>query len=113
MFDKYSVKNKIQKSNICQTFNLKIKGYKMKLSTIALATTVALTFSGCVIDDALNSVTGAIDSITTPNGTANTSTKSNIPTKNFNSTSELEKFCANAPKKNSIYSYKITKPCMG
>ena len=78
----------------------------MKLSTLALTTTVALTFSGCVLNDTLSSITGTIDSITAPSGTTNTSNKSNIPTKNFNSISELEKFCANAPEKTQ---YIVTK----
>jgi len=78
----------------------------MKFSTLALATTVALTFSGCVLNDTLNSVTGTIDSITTPSETTNTSMNSNIPTKNFNSTSELENFCNNAPKRTQ---YIVTK----
>ena len=78
----------------------------MKFSSLALTTALALTFSGCVLNDALNNITNTIDSITTPSGTNNTSTKSNIPTKNFNSTSELEKFCVNAPEKTQ---YVVTK----
>ena len=78
----------------------------MKFSSLALTATIALTFSGCVLNDALNNVTSTIDSITAPNGTTNTSNKSNIPTKNFNSVSELEKFCSNAPKKTQ---YIVTK----
>ena len=110
MFDKYSVKNKTKKLNIFKHFfkqiTFKNKGYKMKLSSLALATTLALALTGCALDNALNSVTSTIDSITAPNGTANTSNKSNIPTKNFNSVSELEKFCANAPEKTQ---YIVTK----
>lgn len=78
----------------------------MKLSSLVLATTLTLAFTGCALDSALNSVTSTIDSITTPSGTTNTSNKSNIPTKNFNSVSELEKFCINAPKKTQ---YIVTK----
>lgn len=78
----------------------------MKFSSLALAGTLALTFSGCVLNDTLNSVTETIDSITTPSGTTNTSNKYNIPTKNFNSVSELEKFCSNTPKKTQ---YIVTK----
>lgn len=110
MFDKHLIKNKTQKSNIFKHFfqknKFKNKGYKMKFSSLALATTLALTFSGCVIDDALNSVTGTIDSITQPSETTNTSNRSDIPVKNFNSASELEKFCDNAPKRTQ---YIVTK----
>ncbi len=69
----------------------------MKLSTMALATTLALTFSGCVLNDALNSVTGTIDSITTPNETNNKPTNSKIETKNLATISQLENFCKNSP----------------
>ena len=69
----------------------------MKLSTLTLATTVALTFSGCVIDDALNSVAGTIDSITAPNKTTNTSNKYNLETKNLSTVTQLENFCKNSP----------------
>lgn len=68
----------------------------MKLSTLALATTIALIFSGCVLNDALNSVTGTIDSITAPNGTNNTSTNSRTEVKSFKTTKELEHFCNTA-----------------
>lgn len=69
----------------------------MKLSTLVLATTVALTFSGCITDDALNSVTGAIDSITQPNNTADTLNKSKKETKNLATVAQIENFCKNAP----------------
>ena len=78
----------------------------MKLLTITLTTALALALTGCALDDALNSVTGTIDSITTPSGTNNTSNRSDIPVKNFNSASELEKFCDNAPKRTQ---YIVTK----
>lgn len=69
----------------------------MKLPTIALTTTIALTFSGCVLNDALNSVTGTIDSITTPNGTNNTSTNSKMETKNLSTVAQVQNFCKNSP----------------
>ena len=69
----------------------------MKLSTLALATTIALTFSGCVLNDALNSVTGTIDSITAPSGTNNTSTNSKMETKNLATVAQMENFCSNSP----------------
>ena len=69
----------------------------MKFSTLALATTIVLTFSGCVLNDALNSVTGTIDSITAPNGTTNTSTNSKMETKNLATVTQLENFCKNSP----------------
>ena len=78
----------------------------MKFSTMTLATTLALALTGCALDSALNSITSTIDSITAPSGTNNTSTKSNTPIKNFNSVSELEKFCANAPEETQ---YIVTK----
>ena len=106
MFDKYLIKNKTQKSSIFKHFfkqiKLKIKGYKMKLSTLVLATTIALTFSGCVLNDALNSVTGTIDSITTSNGTNNTSTNSKAEVKNFKTAKDLEYFC-NTAKRHTKY----------
>lgn len=77
----------------------------MKLSTLALATTITLTFSGCVLNDALNSVTGTIDSITTPNGTTTTSTNSKAEVKSFKTAKELEHFCNTAP---SGVRYKVT-----
>lgn len=69
----------------------------MKLSTLALATALALTFSGCVLNDALNSVTGTIDSITTPSGTANTSNKYNLEVKNLATVAQVQSFCKNSP----------------
>lgn len=69
----------------------------MKLSTLALATTIALTFSGCVLNDALNSVTGTIGSITTPSGSTNKPTNSKMETKNLATISQLENFCKNSP----------------
>ena len=69
----------------------------MKLSTMALTTILALTFTGCALDDALNSVTGTIDSITAPSGTANKSTNSKTEVKNFKTAKDLEHFCNTAP----------------
>ena len=69
----------------------------MKLSTMTVATALALALTGCALDNALNSVTSTIDSITAPNGTANTSNKSNIPTKNLTTVTQVENFCKNAP----------------
>lgn len=69
----------------------------MKFSTLALATTVALTFSGCVLNDALNSVTGTIDSITAPSGTNNTSNKYNLEVKNLSTVAQIQNFCKNSP----------------
>lgn len=69
----------------------------MKFSTLALATTLALTFSGCVLNDALNSITGTIDSITQPNNTTHTSNKYNLETKNLSTVAQLENFCKNSP----------------
>ena len=69
----------------------------MKFSSLALATTVALAFTGCTLDSALNSVTSTIDSITAPSGTNNTSNKSNIPTKNLATVTQMENFCRNSP----------------
>ena len=77
----------------------------MKLSTMALATTVALTFSGCVLNDALNSVTGTIDSITQPSNTTHTSSGSAAEIKSFKTAKELEHFCDTAKK---YVKYKIT-----
>lgn len=77
----------------------------MKFSTLALATMVALTFSGCVLNDALNSVTGTIDSITAPSGTNNTSTNSKAEIKSFKTAKDLEHFCNTAP---SGVRYKVT-----
>ena len=68
----------------------------MKLSTMALTTILALTFTGCALDDALNSVTGTIDSITAPSGTANKSTNSKTEVKNFKTAKDLEHFCNTA-----------------
>ena len=68
----------------------------MKFSSLALATTLALTFTGCALDDALNSVTGTIDSIAAPNGANNTSTNSKAETKNFKTAKDLEHFCNTA-----------------
>lgn len=69
----------------------------MKFSSLALATTMALAFTGCALDDALNSVTGTIDSITTPNNTTNTSNKYNLETKNLTTVAQVENFCKNSP----------------
>ena len=65
----------------------------MKISSLALATTLALVFTGCALDDALNSVTGTIDSITSPSGTNNTS-KAEV--KSFKTAKDLEHFCNTA-----------------
>nr|WP_315083537.1 hypothetical protein [uncultured Campylobacter sp.] len=77
----------------------------MKFSSLALATTLALAFAGCALDDALNSVTGAIDSITAPNGTNNTSTNSKAEVKSFKTAKDLEHFCNTAPED---IKYKVT-----
>ena len=69
----------------------------MKISSLALATTLALTFTGCALDDALNSVTGTIDSITTPNNSTNKPTNSKMETKNLATVTQLENFCKNSP----------------
>ena len=69
----------------------------MKLSTMALATALALALTGCALDSALNSVTSTIDSITAPNGTTHTSTNSKIETKNLSTITQLENFCKNSP----------------
>ena len=68
----------------------------MKISSLALATTLALAFTGCALDDALNSVKGTIDSITAPNGSTNTSTNSKTEVKNFKTAKDLERFCNTA-----------------
>lgn len=100
MFDKDLIKNSIQKIKYFQTFfqinQFKIKGYKMKLSTMTLATILALAFTGCTLDSALNSVTSTIDSITTPSGTTNASTNSKAEAKSFKTAKELEHFCNTA-----------------
>ena len=77
----------------------------MKLSTLALATTIALTFSGCVLNDTLNSITGTIDSITQPSNTTHTSTNSKMETKSFKTAKDLENFCDTAKRHTK---YKIT-----
>jgi len=77
----------------------------MKLSTLALATTLALALTGCALDDALNSVTGTIDSITTPSGSTDTSTNSKTEVKSFKTAKELEYFCNTAPED---IKYKVT-----
>ncbi|WP_298787048.1 hypothetical protein [uncultured Campylobacter sp.] len=69
----------------------------MKLSSLALATTLALALTGCALDSALNSVTSTIDSITTPSGTTNKSTNSKMETKNLATVTQLENFCKNSP----------------
>lgn len=69
----------------------------MKLSTMTLAATLALTFSGCVLNDALNSVTGTIDSITQPNNTTHISNKNNLEVKNLPTVAQFENFCKNSP----------------
>ena len=65
----------------------------MKLSSLTLATTLTLVFTGC----ALNSVTSTIDSITTPSKTNNTLNKYNLETKNLATVTQLENFCKNSP----------------
>ena len=77
----------------------------MKLSTMALTTILALTFTGCALDDALNSVTGTIDSITAPSGTSNKSTNSKAEIKSFKTAKDLEHFCNTAL---SGVRYKVT-----
>nr|WP_314442714.1 hypothetical protein [uncultured Campylobacter sp.] len=77
----------------------------MKLSNLALATTLALAFAGCTLDSALNSVTSTIDSITTPSGTTNTSTDLKTEVKNFKTTKDVENFCNTAKRHTK---YKIT-----
>ena len=74
----------------------------MKLSTITLATTLALALTGCALDNALNSVTNTIDSITAPSGTTNTSTNSKVEVKSFKTAKELEHFC-NTAKRHTKY----------
>lgn len=69
----------------------------MKLSNLALATTIALTFSGCVLNDALNSVTGTIDSITQPNNTNHISNRNNLEVKNLTTVAQIQNFCKNSP----------------
>lgn len=73
----------------------------MKLSTLALATTVALTFSGCVIDDVLNTTGSAIDSITgsVDNTIASTKTYKD-PILTITSPSQLDAFCHERHKVN-------------
>lgn len=74
----------------------------MKFSSLALATTLALAFTGCALDSALNSVTSTIDSITAPNGTTNKSTNSKAEIKSFKTAKELEHFC-NTAKRHTKY----------
>lgn len=69
----------------------------MKFSSLALATTIALTFSGCVLNDTLNSITGTIDSITQPNNTNHISNKYNLEVKSLATVAQLESFCKNSP----------------
>lgn len=69
----------------------------MKFSTMTLATALALALTGCALDDALNSVTGTIDSITTPSGTTNTSINSKMETKNLSTVAQVQNFCKNSP----------------
>lgn len=69
----------------------------MKFSSLTLATTLALTFTGCALDDALNSVTGTIDSITTTNKTNNISNKYNLEVKNLTTVAQVQNFCKNSP----------------
>lgn len=73
----------------------------MKFSTLALATTVALTFSGCVIDDVLNTTGSAIDSITgsVDNTIASTKTYKD-PILTITSPSQLDAFCHERHKVN-------------
>jgi len=68
----------------------------MKFSSLALATILALAFTGCALDSALNSVTSTIDSITAPSGTNNTSTNSKMETKNLATVAQIENFCKNS-----------------
>lgn len=70
----------------------------MKLSKLSLLTTMALIFTGCALDGALNSVTSTIDSITAPSGTASASTNSKAEVKSFKTTKDLEYFCNTAPE---------------
>ena len=70
----------------------------MKFSTITLATALALAFTGCALDSALNSVTSTIDSITAPSGTTTASTNSKAEVKSFKTAKELEHFCNTAPE---------------
>ena len=77
----------------------------MKLSSLALATTITLAFTGCTLDSALNSITSTVDSITAPSGTTNTSTNSKTEVKSFKTTKELEHFCNTAL---SGVRYKVT-----
>lgn len=72
---------------------------------MALTTILALTFTGCALDDALNSVTGTIDSITAPSGTSNKSTNSKAEIKSFKTAKDLEHFCNTAL---SGVRYKVT-----
>lgn len=73
----------------------------MKFSALALATTVALTFSGCVIDDVLNTTGSAIDSITgsVDNTIASTKTYKD-PILTITSPSQLDAFCHERHKVN-------------
>ena len=101
MFDRYLIKNKTQKLDILEhsfkQINFKIKGYKMKLSKFSLLATTALIFTGCALDDTLNSVTRTIDSITTTNKTNNISNKYNLEVKNLSTVAQVENFCKNSP----------------
>lgn len=74
----------------------------MKLSKLSLLTAITLTFAGCALDSALNSVTSTIDSITTPSGTTTTSTNSKTEVKSFKTAKELEHFC-NTAKRHTKY----------
>ena len=69
----------------------------MKLFKLSLLTTIALVFTGCALDDALNSVTNTIDSITTTNKTNNMSNKYNLEVKSLTTVAQVQNFCKNSP----------------
>lgn len=69
----------------------------MKLSKLSLLATMTLIFTGCALNDALNSVTNTIDSITTTNKTDGISNKYNLEIKSFTTVAQIENFCKNSP----------------
>lgn len=73
----------------------------MKFSTIVFATIISLIFSGCVIDDVLNTTGSAIDSITgsVDNTIASTKTYKD-PILTITSPSQLDAFCHERHKVN-------------
>jgi hypothetical protein len=82
----------------------------MKFSTLALATTIALTFSGCVIDDVLNTTGSAIDSITgSVDNTIASTKKYEYPILTITSPSQLDAFCHEKHKVNA-YTVKSLPP---